>query len=253
MAQGEFPELVPELRAAGFDLTAVVSVERYDALVPASWRTAALLPGARAAVLLGCGGPDFFRAARGAPEWRDGSDPIDRFARRCAEAQRDAWRSAGWPTQCYAYTDQRDGQFADFSALAVAGGLGVPSRLGILLHPQHGPWWSLRTLLLTHRPLAPSPPLPWQPCDGCPAPCAEACVADDVVLSTGFDVAACFRTRGDVAACRTRCAARRACVVGRDSQYDAEAEAYFGQHAWLAADRAARGAPNRPARTGLPE
>ena len=72
-------ELNSELTGAGFNLAGVLSSQQYDALVAAAWRSAALLPGARSAVLLACGGPDFFRAVRQAPDWQAGDDPCDRF------------------------------------------------------------------------------------------------------------------------------------------------------------------------------
>ena len=52
------------------------------------------------------------------------------------------------------------------------------------------------------------------------------------MLPTGLDIAACFRTRGELTSCRSQCAARRACVFGRDEAYDREAEVYFATRAW---------------------
>jgi hypothetical protein len=54
-----------------------------------------------------------------------------------------------------------------------------------------------------------------------------------VVLPSGFDIRACFETRAAKPACRTRCAARRACVVGRDElAYQEEAEVYYTRNTW---------------------
>ena len=44
--------------------------------------------------------------------------------------------------------------------------------------------------------------------------------------SQGFDVAACRATRVSESACRLRCDARRACVIGPDHAYSPEAEAH---------------------------
>ena len=184
--------LTPELQASGFNIAGVLAIDQYDALVPKVWRGGILLPAARSAVLLGCGGADFFRALRDSPEWAEGLDPADRFARRVVEAHRDAWIEHGWSSKSFLYLDRRDDEgksgYADFVGLATACGLGVPSRLGILLHPTYGPWWAIRALLLTERELPPTVALDWAPCDGCPAPCAQACPSDAVVLPSGFDI-----------------------------------------------------------------
>lgn len=223
------------LEAHGFNLVGALAVERYDELVAPGWRSAEILPTARSAVLLCCGGPGFFRAARCSPEWRAGIDPLDRFARRWVEFQCALWRESGFDTQGYLYIDERESagesHFADFESLAAASGIGVPSRLGILLHPQFGPWISIRGLLLTERICAPTMPLDWSPCLGCPAPCAGACPSDRVVLSSGFDLEACFTTKASTPVCRTKCAARRACVYGSDQAYDREAETYYTESA----------------------
>jgi hypothetical protein len=225
------------LGAHGLNLVGALAADRYDSLVSPPWRTAEILPTARSAVLLGCGGPEFFRAARASDEWRAGVDPVDRFARRWVEFQCALWREAGFDTQGFLYADQRrsadESHFADFSSLAAASGIGVPSRLGILLHPRFGPWLSIRGLLLTERSCAPTKPLDWNPCPGCHAPCEQACPSDQVLLTSGFDVEACFATKESTPACRSSCAARRACVYGRDQVYDREAETYYNENAWL--------------------
>lgn len=248
-----------ELEAHGFNLVGALSADRYDLLVAPGWRCAETLPTARSAVLLCCGGADFFRAVRSSPEWGAGvdsddsvdsdhaADPVDRFTRRWVEFQCARWREAGFETQGFLSVDQRElvgaesagaestgeSHFADFTSLATASGIGVSSRLGILLHPRFGPWFSIRGLLLTERPFTPTEPLDWNPCLGCEAPCASACPSDRVVLTSGFDVEACFDTKASTPSCRTGCAARRACVYGRDEAYDREAEIHHSEAAWL--------------------
>jgi hypothetical protein len=232
------------LEVHGFNLVGALAADRYDQLVTSGWRCAETLPTARSAVLLCCGGPEFFRAVRSSPEWRAGVDPVDRFARRWVEFQRALWQEAGFDTRGFLYVDEResDGEshFADFASLAAASGIGVSSRLGILLHPRFGPWVSIRGLLLTERPCPPTKPLEWNPCFGCPAPCADACPSDRVMLDSGFDVEACFATKASTPICRTSCAARRACVYGQDQTYDRKAETYYTESAWLLSERARR-------------
>ncbi len=244
--------LDPALVAHGFNLVGVLAAEHYDGLVGSGWHCAEALPSARSAMLLGCGGVDFFRAVRSSPEWEAGIDPVDRFARRWLEFQCAQWREAGFESRGFLYTDQRGsgneagarsraqsgaqskdgGRHADFVSLGAASGMGVPSRLGILLHPRFGPWFSIRGLLLTERPLAPTPPLAWNPCRGCPAPCATACPSDRAVGAGGFDIEACFSCKVDTPSCQSSCAARRTCVYGRDEAYDSEAETYYTQSAF---------------------
>ena len=141
--------LDPGLDEAGFNAVGVLSVCRYDELVAVPWRSAALLPGATSAVVLGCGGPAFGEAFLRSPEAGLAEHPIDHFASRIVEAAAETLRRRGAPTRAIYYWQNRDGAFADFIALARAVGLGLASRVGILIHPSYGPWISLRAALLT--------------------------------------------------------------------------------------------------------
>jgi hypothetical protein len=232
--------LAPELGAAGLDLARVLSPETHDAIVPPAWRSAVLLPGARAgaAVVIAAGGRALYRAFRAAPESADGApDPLDRFVRRAVLAAADALSVAGHASAAHFAHESRGGRFADFVALGRACGLGAPSRLGLLLHPRYGPWLSIRAVLLTAKRFAPDAPLEFAPCAGCPAPCEAACPVGAPAAS-GFDAAACGRTRASLPDCALRCAARRACPVGAEHAYDADAEAHHMRAA----------APPRPVR-----
>jgi len=216
------------LDEAGLNLLGVLSVDRYDAEVPAAWRAAVVLPGAASAVLVGAGGTALFAALRRAPEARLARDPLDHYTRRHAEAA--AERLAG--RALFAF-EQRGERYADFVALGRAAGLGAPSRLGLLLHPEYGPWLSLRTLLLIPQALPETEALDgFDPCRGCPAPCAQACPG--AALASGrFDVGRCAATRRREPGCGLRCDARRACVVGAAQRYDELAEAHHMRHAAL--------------------
>lgn len=211
--------LAPILEAAGFNAAGVLSARGYDALVPSAWRTSAQLPGARAAVVLGCGGRGFGEALQRALEADSSEHPVDRFTARVVDAAADALREQGHETRALYYWERRAGEFADFVALGRACGLGEPGRLGVLLHPAYGPWISLRALLLTRREIGPtSPDADFAPCRKCPAPCATACEGNTVGVER-FDTAACLSTALTHAECRTACPARRACVLGRRHVY----------------------------------
>jgi hypothetical protein len=213
------------LDAAGLGLLGAMAASRYDGLVPAAWRSLALLPGARSALVVASGGRALFAAYRASPEAALAADPLDAYTRRVVEAAAD--RLGGRSRALFAF-ERRGGAYADFVALGQAAGLGAPGRLGLLLHPEFGPWVSIRAVLLTDRTLAATGPIPgFAPCTGCPAPCVSACRGGAVASGSGrFDVAACRGTRAVEPACRLRCDARHACVIGADHAYDAEAEAH---------------------------
>jgi hypothetical protein len=214
-------QLEAALDAAGWNLRGVIPASRYDARVAAPWRSAALLPEARRALVLGSGGRALFSAYRRSPEFGVGPDPLDAFCERVAAEA--AARLSGC---CVLAHQQREGVFADLVALGVEAGLGVASRLSLLVHPVYGPWLSIRAAVLTPHRLELTTPLEgFDPCTGCPAPCADACHGG-AVPPTGFRVDRCGETRAREPACDLRCDARRACVVGPEHAYEAGAEAH---------------------------
>lgn len=213
--------LDPGLAEAGVNLAGVLTIGAYDERVPSGWRSAALLPSARSAVVLATGGPAFFRAFRESPDAQEPIDPLDRFLVRVVEA---AVRAE--PAAVAGYYFERRGGFADFMELARVCGLGVPSRLGILIHPEFGPWLAIRALILTERLLAATQgDSGFEPCSGCPAPCAGACPGDALHAAV-FDLPRCAAHSERDPACQLGCAARRACPVGAPHRYDPDAEAH---------------------------
>jgi len=129
----------------------------------------------------------------------------------------------------------------DFVALARACGLGVTSRLGLLLHRDFGPWWSVRALALTRLELpatghASAAEPGFDPCNGCSAPCESACPGAAIGVA-GFDVARCASQRLRSEACAVGCAARRACPVGGAHALRREDESVYAAAslAWIRA------------------
>jgi len=227
-ASGETPDPVRSLSAllfaAGFNALGVLEASRYDALVPPPFRLEVLLPLARSVLVLGAGGRALFDAFERSPEAGFSHDPLDAYTRRIADACA-AWPGLGAARVLLAF-ERRGNVHADFVALGHAAGLGVPSRLGLLIHPEFGPWLSLRAAVLCERVLAPTPELVrFAPCEGCPAPCAEACHGE-ALAAARFDTTACLATRLREPACKARCDARRACVYGRAHAYREHAEAH---------------------------
>jgi len=153
-------------------LHAPLDIERYDEGVPAAWRSAELLLGARTAIVIGSGGRALWDAFERAPEFARGSDPLDAYTRRVTEA---AAREIAPSRALFAF-ERRGGVYADFVELGRLAGLGAPSRLRLLLHPLYGPWMSLRAIVLTraHWKIGAAGPLGFDPCRDCPAPCEAA-------------------------------------------------------------------------------
>jgi hypothetical protein len=174
-----------------------------------------ILPGCRSVVVVASGGPALWNAvlAAGFRPWRD---PIDRWVSEAvASVPADGGRwvlSAASPE-------------VDFRTLAVAAGLGWPSRLGLVLHPVYGPWIGLRAAWFTEQRLEPTGPLSSRPaCEGCPAPCVAACPVG--APGERFDIGACVAFRGADPWCRATCHARDACPVGAEHRYPAEERRY---------------------------
>ncbi|MCG8592698.1 MAG: hypothetical protein MJE66_25690 [Proteobacteria bacterium] len=219
------PALPAFARDAGFNAGGSLPRAAYDSLVPPAWRAEKLAPDARSARVLATGGRPFFAAVQAAPEWRDGGpDPVDRLTRRVADAVARVWTDAGTPSRALFSFEQHGGEFADFIALAEAAGLAAPSRLGLALHPEFGPWVAFRVVVLTEAPqFGPAADPPASLCADCAAPCVAACPGG-AVGDGPFDVAACASTRRHTSGCAERCAARHACVWGPEHAYTAEAE-----------------------------
>jgi len=220
-----FPDAARCLDAAGLSPRGALAIDRYDALVPPPWRSAALGPAAQSALVIAAGGRRLGAALARAPEAALARDPLDAFVMRVVGEAALAAAARGSPARAAFAFETRGGVHADFVALGREAGLGASSRLGLLVHPAHGPWLSLRALLLLDAPLAATRPLAgFAPCDGCPAPCASACHGG-ALAGPRFDVSACGATRAREPACAQRCDARHACVLGREHAYAPAVEA----------------------------
>jgi hypothetical protein len=226
----EAPHRDALLRAAGFNVGGVLSIRDYDARVAPGFASARQLAGARVAIVLGTGGRDFGRAVARAPGTATAADPLDAFTRDVVDAYVERLARAGHAARSVFYWEQCDGRFPDLVALGEAAGLGVPSRLGVLLHPEFGPWLALRALVLSSADLEPTAPLHgFAPCDGCAAPCAAACPAAALGRAGEpgtLDPDRCAAARLAPNGCVHRCASRRACVVGPEHGYAPEEEAH---------------------------
>ncbi len=257
LAPGALPPATTKLLAgAGFDVAASIPIDAYDRLVPEAWQGRQLAgPRAVRAIVLGTGGGGFERAWRTAATGRrTAEDPIDTFTRETlAAACRSIEAETGERAVARIYADrERAGRgepvFADFVALAEAAGLGARGRVGLLLHPEYGPWWAVRGLIVTSLSVPgasvatdPSRSHTESPCVGCAAPCVAACPGG-AVGPVGFDAARCADTRLALDDCAARCDARRACVVATDHAYAPADEAVYAAASLAWVRRAASGA-----------
>jgi hypothetical protein len=211
-----------QLGGAGFNLCGELAAGEYDALVPPAWKLAALAPRARGVLIVGHAGRALWPHFSASPEARLERDPLDRYTRRVvSDAARELGPDTGWAL----YSEQREGSCVPLVALARRAGLGTPGRVGVLLHPVYGPWISLRALLFTPEALAAPAADGFDPCSGCPAPCASACHGH-AIGERAFDSPRCYATRVSLDACALRCDARLACPVGSEHAYPAEQRAH---------------------------
>jgi hypothetical protein len=226
------------LARAGLNLTGTLPVEEYDRLVPSAWRAHELCPDCAGVVLVGNGGRALWPLFKRSPEARLRRDPLDRYTERVLSQ---VCLIAGPGTEYALYNAKRDGQYLPLVRLAERAGFGSRGRVGVLLHPEYGPWTSIRGVLYMTRAVPFQEPAPFDPCTGCPAPCAEACHGA-AVEPDGVDIAGCFRTRVLDRRCRSACDARSACVLGPEHAFTAEQIAHHSRIRWRPATirRAAR-------------
>jgi len=226
------------LAPSGLNVVGVADPARWDALAGPAHQSGVLLPGARAFLVVGNGGSAFWEAFLADLEAEPGHliddpNPLDSFARRsvlAADAALDGiprrWFWAAMDTDVH----------LDFRVLARLAGFGAGGRLGLLMHPVHGPWLGLRAACLVAADLPRAVPSEADPCAGCPAPCVAACPGG--AFPTGrWQVDACssFKLAGPV--CEGTCHARVACPAGAGSRYPAEQLRYHSHRAsgraWL--------------------
>jgi hypothetical protein len=232
--------LLRALAPYGLDLIGTTTPAAYDALVPATYRFAP--EDARAAVIvIGNGGGAFWSAYRehvaARPAHATRAHPLDDFTAEVMEtvALPAAVELGLRPSLRLPFRATTPP--LSFVHLAEAAGLGRRSLLGVLVHPEYGPWMALRGALLVDA-VAPAarPAAGFDPCAQCiERPCLAACPAGAVHHPSGWDVPACIDFRvaaGDDNPCRDRCHARVACVYGRRHRYPDDALAHHQERAF---------------------
>lgn len=196
---------------------------------------------AKSVIVIGAGGSKSWRHMRestGAPcAPGEFARRFDAWSRSLLEGEAARLREAGYDVQTIFPFDEKPVCFAQ---MAEAAGLLVASPVvGLLLHPEYGPWLSLRGAFVVSEALDPGGELDFDPCSACSAPCLEACPVGTYPEPGRAEVERCAgqRHRGG---CADDCAVRRACPCGAEHRFDAEHEAAV-QSAPLGAMRRAFG------------
>ena len=236
-------QLISTAARAGFNLVGSGSAARFDERSPEGYSLsgAVKLSGPRTVVMIGSGGPGFWRTFKKTPstadpdELRRAGGSIDSYSTMVVPRLAEIVGAAGAECEVL-YPFGRPTQTVSFRRLAEHCGFGTADTvLGTVIHPEFGPWVSLRGALVTDLKLPETPRLEgYDPCTGCARPCVEACPIG-TYDSGSWDFASCVRYRLFESGCPTGCLSRLACVVGRDERYSAEEYGY--RHEFTAATR----------------
>jgi hypothetical protein len=214
--------LVARFASHGLNLVGATSIAAYDARVGAHVALGPRVPEARFAVVIGNGGGAFWDTFARSRDDAVVAHPLDAFTRRVVEAI--TADVDGIVRIVYPF----DAVPTDFRTLAACAGIGSPSRLGLLVHPEYGPWMALRAALLVRDEVVlPRPADGFDPCPTCTSrACVAACPAG-AVGDAGWNVPACvaYRLAAD-GRCDGGCHARIACVLGPEHRYPDAALAF---------------------------
>jgi hypothetical protein len=197
------------LQGTGIELVASCRASAYDACAPEPFQSRVWLQGARGMIVVGSAGPALWRGfvarMQERPELWASAHPYDEFVAGLLARADDALREATVRFRRFEAAFRAPVRI-DFAALGRLVGLGSPGPFGLLIHPDHGPWWALRGAWLVDA--AVDEPLdPARRCDGCAAPCVGG-------------------WRNAVGISQATVEVRARCVVGQASRYDEDQIAY---------------------------
>ena len=219
-----------EAAAWGMNLAGVIDAEAYDSGAPAGHRLRDAWPAAGSALILGSAGPLFWerflaRRAR-EPALARLDDPLDAHTVDVVAPIVTLFREQGVAARAvFPFYGAQDHALS-FRCLSFRAGFGADSVLGLILHPEYGPWNAARAAVLTAASLPPSMPLSaFRPCVGCPAPCVAACPGDAFPDGRWSDTI-CLEAKRQIEPCRTSCLARIHCVIGAAHRYPEDEMAY---------------------------
>ena len=212
---------------SGFNLTLTVKSSEYGKALGINKGVESLFAEAKSIVLVGFAGKSFWGVFKDYleknPDFKNKNiDLIDNYsvlkfkeASQILESHKIDHRTV------FPFGD--DATRLNFLKLGELCGAGVPSLLGILLHPVYGPWISLRGAFITELELNEydGPISGFSPCPSCDKPCISACPANTISTS-GWNWESCMKFRISDETCAKSCASRRACPYGKAEQYSQE-------------------------------
>ena len=242
--------LLERLRARlaphGLNLVGTTEIATYNAVVPPAWLLGPRAGDARTAVVIGNGGGAFWTAFQrhlaADPAAGRVADPLDAFTRQVV-GEAIALLHDELGTARVVFPFELHPLAVSFVHLAECAGLGHRSLLGVLVHPEYGPWMALRAAVLVPFALpAPRPADGFDPCPTCvERPCIAACPVG-AVGPGGWDVPRCAAHRIAVPEdCGPGCHSRIACVYGREHRYPPDAMAFHQRYAGTEMRKAAGG------------
>ncbi|MEW6143748.1 MAG: hypothetical protein AB1598_01905 [Thermodesulfobacteriota bacterium] len=222
-----FEGIREHFREAGFNLTVKIRASDYEQAARKK-KPGELVPGARSIVLTGFAGRTFWetfsRFLTKNPGFKEKHENlIDDYTRLIFGKITAVLEDSGGVPYKTVFPFGEGALDLDFVRLGILGGVGVPSLLGILLHPEYGTWISLRGAIITtiefetyDEPLG-----GFDPCPSCWKPCITACPAH-TISDRGWDWEACMRYRLGADTCSAKCASRLACPYGKEHTYREE-------------------------------
>lgn len=220
------------LNARGFNLWGITRIEEHDAVQCRGMRLGDLREGSASAVVIGSGGRDLWTTLSQAEGFdaapKRGYHPIDAYSERVLLEEAEHFRSLGYEVcALFPFTNGP----VNFLKLAESAGVGVISPvIPFLLHPEFGPWISLRGALIFNRQIPSNGALDdFEPCSSCAAPCVSACPVETYGQGGEVHLDRCADHR-DAGSCDTGCEVRRACPIGAEHRYGATEEAF--RHAY---------------------
>jgi hypothetical protein len=235
-------DLLEAIRSAaapyGLNLVAALPARDYDRIAAPAMRAGTIDAAARSIVVIGNGGGGLWRAftehTRRNPGWRDRDNPLDDFTLNVIERYVVApVRAAG--ARCVAvYPFMSGGPTLNFMEAAKLAGLAGRSILGVVVHPEYGPWIAFRAALILDVVLdRPGGAIGFDPCPTCTTrSCISACPAGAVTFPGGWDIPRCLTHRVESEAdCAPRCHARAGCVLGPAHRYPDDELAYHQMRA----------------------
>jgi len=234
METGHAKRLVDDAAAAaaawGLNLAGVLDAAAYDADAPAGHRMADVWSAARTAVVFGSAGPLFWELFRARvarePALGRRPEPLDAHTVDAVAPIVELFRSRAVAARAlFPFFGARDHALS-FRHLALRAGFGADSVLGLVLHPEYGPWLAARAAVLTDAALPASAPLAgFDPCTGCAAPCITACPGG-AFPDGRWSHALCLDAKRRLDPCRASCLARIHCVFGVAHRYPPDEIAY---------------------------